>query len=180
MQTPLFITCSPSVTVSSIHCEAVFRDRDTSAKHACTPAEGCTTKQVLQSQAFLVWAGSTKAKAPDRDNRSHDGGYQLALLSSAFFLRICAHSHKRGCAVHYVTLVPHKMDRLCCPPTAYKEYEKHIKEKSNTFYVNNTREKRLVKITILTNCYINISVVYLSGIYICAKQVQPLPPLLTC
>lgn len=46
------------------------------------------------SQAFFVWAGSSKAKASVRDNRYHDSGYQLALVTQAVFLRLCSGSHK--------------------------------------------------------------------------------------
>lgn len=49
-------------------------------------SQGCTTKQ--ESQAFFALAGSTNPTVSIRDNGYRGGGYQLALLTQAFFLRV--------------------------------------------------------------------------------------------
>lgn len=51
-----------------------------------------------------------KEKAPVRDNRWPEGGYQLSLLNQTFFFRFSACSHKSGCLTCYPTLLLHKMN----------------------------------------------------------------------
>lgn len=49
--------------------------------------ERYTTKQVGRSLVFFAWAGSTKPEIPVRDNKYHDSGYQLSLLTKSVLLR---------------------------------------------------------------------------------------------
>ncbi len=53
-------------------------------------------KRTQHSKAFFVRAGSTKPKAPVRDNEHHDGGYQLILSNQVLLMRLYAHFQKKG------------------------------------------------------------------------------------
>lgn len=52
--------------------------------------EGYTANEVQHNQAFFALAGWTKPKTPARDNRYHNSGSQLYLLSRAFCFMLCA------------------------------------------------------------------------------------------
>lgn len=55
------------------------------------------------SQAVLA-----NPKTTVGDNRYHEGGYQLFLLSHTFYVRLCARSHNNGDFTCHVTLLLHK------------------------------------------------------------------------
>lgn len=65
-------------------------------------------KQVQHSQAFSMLGASTNPKIPVGDNR--DGGYQLSLLSWAFYFRLCGCSDKKMHFICHMIVVSYSDD----------------------------------------------------------------------
>ncbi len=98
-------------------------------------------KKAQHSKAFFLRAGSTKPKAPIRDNEHHHGGYQPGSPDET----VCVFPEK-GAFDHHLTLLLAKMDHCHAAyfsqeeqiiiMEGYEEYKKILTAKSNTAAAN--------------------------------------------